>query len=127
MEQRTRVILTFGVLIAIIAGIYFFTDWFSKATGYALGEDQKIVMAQCLAGSKAALYLTTNCADCERQRGILGENAYKIIKKITCDPSNLCGGLKSVPAWEIEGGFYYGVKSYKELDELSISCSIQRS
>ena len=123
MDSRTRAFLTLFILVVAIAGLYIFSDWFSKATGYALGEDQKIKFAQCLNDKASTLYETINCPDCEKQQVLLGENAYAIIKKITCN-DNLCEGLKEIPAWEIEGKFYYGLMTFRELDEIS-ACEIE--
>ncbi len=123
MDSRTKAFLTFFILVVAIAGLYIFSDWFSKATGYALGEDQKIKFAQCLNEKASTLYITSNCPDCEKQQVLLGENAYAIVNKIECG-EDLCRGLKSVPAWEIEGKFYYGTKNWKELDEISM-CNIE--
>jgi len=123
MDKRTVTFATFAGLVLLVAGLYFFTDWFSKATGYALGEDQKVSFANCLKDKKTSLYLSPNCLDCDKQREVLGEQAYEVIDKVVCDEKRLCGGLKSVPAWNIEGKFYYGLKKYKEIDELS-SCEI---
>jgi ribosomal protein S27E len=114
---------TAGVVLALIVGFYLFTDWFSKATGYVLGEDQKAAFANCLKANGGVFYETVNCADCEKQRGILGEGAYEVIPRVTCGDS-LCQGLRSVPAWEVEGNLYYGVKTYKELDGLSHNCEL---
>lgn len=123
MEPRVRVMFTAGVVLALIVGFYLFSDWFSKATGYVLGEDQKAAFAHCLKDNGGVLYETADCADCEKQRSILGEGAYQVVPRITCG-ANKCQGLRSVPAWEIEGNLYYGIKTYKELDELSDRCAI---
>jgi hypothetical protein len=48
MQAQTKVFLTFGILVLLIGGLYLFSDWFSKVTGYQLGEDQKIRFIQCL-------------------------------------------------------------------------------
>lgn len=122
METKTRVFVTLGVLVVLISGIYIFSDWFSKTTGYVLGEDQKAAFVTCLNQNASTLYETDDCAECEKQREILGERSYEIMNRVTCG-ADLCKGLKHVPAWEIEGKFYYGVKTFKELDELS-SCAI---
>src|SRR3989338_6037799 len=125
MEPRTRVFLTIFILAAVIAGLYFFTDWFSKATGYALGEDQKVSFANCLKDYDAALYETIECAACEKQRSLLGEGAYAIIPRIMCGEDLCNGGIRRAPAWEIDGKIYYGYKTFKELDDLSAGCGIK--
>lgn len=125
MEPRRRVLLTAGVMLVLIVGFYLFSDWFSKATGYALGEDQKVSFANCLKDYGTALYETTGCAACEKQRTLLGESAYAIISKVMCGEDLCNGGIRRTPAWEIDGKLYYGVKTFKELDGLSASCEIE--
>ena len=125
MDSKRRVFISIFALFILIVGLYFFTDWFSKTTGYALGEDQKIKFAQCLAERGTVIYETASCSDCEKQRVVLGENAYGIIAKQMCDAQTKCAGLKQIPAWEIEGKFYYGLYDFKQLDEVS-SCEIGR-
>ncbi len=122
METQTRVVVTFFVLVALIAGTYVFSDWFSKTTGYVLGEDQKIAFAQCIADKGAVFYQTERCVACEEQRTLFGERAWELIEKKVCD-ERMCTGLTSLPAWELEGKIYYGFKTFNELDALS-SCEI---
>lgn len=123
MRTQTRVFVTFFVLVVLIVGIYLFSDWFSKATGYALGEDQKIAFATCLVSKGVVLYETPDCLACEQQRTLLGESAYDLIPKQRCTKETRCNGLKEIPAWELEGVFSYGKKTYEQLDALS-SCDI---
>src|SRR3989338_2500354 len=94
MDSRRRVFISILALFALIAGLYFFTDWFSKATGYALGEDQKVSFANCLKDYDAALYETIECAACEKQRSLLGEGAYAIIPRIMCGEDLCNGGIR---------------------------------
>ena len=42
MNRQQQVFLTMGVLIVLIIGMYVFSDWFSKVTGYFTGADEKI-------------------------------------------------------------------------------------
>lgn len=124
MRTQTRVFVTFFVLVALIAGIYLFSDWFSKTTGYVLGEDQKMAFADCLASKGAIVYVTENCAVCDKQRELFGSAAWEKIATRTCNAETRCTGLRSLPAWEIEGAFYYGFRSFTELDDAS-SCDVQ--
>ena len=123
METQTRVVVTFVVLVALIAGTYVFSDWFSKTTGYVLGEDQKVAFAQCIADNGAVFYESERCAECEEQRTLFGERAWAIIETKLCDSTTRCTGLSRLPAWEVEGKIHYGFKTFNELDELS-SCEI---
>ncbi len=125
MEKSTRTIATFFALVLIIAGLYFFSDWFSKTTGYVLGEDEKIKLAQCLAGDKKSVFYTENdCADCFKQIERFGEEAFSSIPVVDCSQNNICDSLKTLPAWEIDGKFYYGDRELGELIEIS-GCDIK--
>lgn len=117
MEPRMRVFVTLCAVIVLIVGLYVFTDWFSKVTGYQLGEDQKMVFAGCL-NEKGTFYFTQECAGCEKQAKLFGANSYAVLNKIECGDDR-CGGLASLPAWELNGKAYYGFKGFKELSELS--------
>ncbi len=122
MEKSTQVLLTISVLIGLVMGLYVFSDWFSKTTGYTLGEDQKIHFAECLKEQGTTLYITQDCWDCEQQQDLLGATVFVYVPIITCG-EDLCQGLEKVPAWGINGTFYYGKKTFQELDQLS-SCDI---
>lgn len=123
MDSKTRVFITLGAIVMMIFGLYIFTDWFSKATGYVLGEDQKAAFITCLNEHGDLYFEQTSCVECDKQRDLLGENAYQLMNKERCG-QDLCKGLKSVPAWSIEGKFYYGVKSFEDLDKIS-SCEVK--
>jgi ribosomal protein S27E len=109
--------LTFGVLIIVLFGLYYFSDWFSKATGYVLGEDEKEKLATCLNGKNAFFYVSSTCPDCEEQLDLFG-NAKDVLNVITCSSADECpeGG---VPAWQIGKQIFYGVKSLEELIKIS--------
>lgn len=110
--------LTFGALVVVILGLYVFTDWFSKTTGYALGEDQQMRFVNCLNDHNVVLYLQSDCSDCLDQEGIFAPRALDQIPIVSCD-SRSCSNLASIPAWELDGQFYYGVKDFQQLSELS--------
>ncbi|MBX4212149.1 hypothetical protein KW787_01690 [Candidatus Pacearchaeota archaeon] len=117
MNSRVKLLVTFSTLIVLIISLYMFTDWFSKVTGYFTGEDEKIKLAQCMTNKGSEFYGTTECAECERERKLLG-SAFKELSYIDCQ-ENKCSNLKSIPAWYINGTFEYGFKTLKELHELS--------
>ena len=83
MQKRTQVIITFSVAILLIAGLYFFTDWFSKVTGFLIGEDDKTKLAQCLTGRNAELFGSDYCKECEEQKKLFG-SSFKTIVYIDC-------------------------------------------
>ena len=118
MEQFTKTAITFGFLVLVVLGLYLFSDWFSKTTGYVLGEDEKLKLAQCLNINKAVFYSSATCPDCEKQLELFGKDAAKFLKITNCASVDECpsGG---VPAWKIGTQTYYGVKNFKELISIS--------
>ena len=115
--------ITFGVLVLVLFGLYYFTEWFSKTTGYVLGEDEKINLATCLKKKEAVFYTSNTCPDCDRQLELFGEDASKMIDIFICKNADECpqGG---VPAWKIGKQTYYGVKSLSELISIS-GCDVK--
>lgn len=124
MDQYRKTVLTFVALVLVILGFYFFSDWFSKTTGYVLGEDEKINLAICLNDKETIFYISNTCPDCEKQLELFGNEASKKINVITCQNALECpeGG---VPAWKIDNKIYYGVKQLDELMRLS-NCEIKK-
>ena len=126
MRAITRVMISFTILVVLVFGLYYFTDWFSKVTGYALGEDEKLLLAQCLDGKGAVLYTSATCPSCVEQLEIFGDTAAKFIEVFECNSleEDVCGELKGVPAWNIKGEFYYGKMGFKELIKIS-GCDVE--
>ncbi len=119
MEKTTKLFLTFSFLVILITGLYIFTNWFSIITGYFIGEDEKTQLANCLSGQGAEFYDSEFCADCEKQKNLLG-TAMKSISIINCGKEKeLCPSIKTVPAWYINKTIYYGFKNITALQELS--------
>lgn len=119
MKKKHKVMVTLGVLILLIFGLYFFTDWFSVVTGYLKGEDAGVSLATCLDEKGAEFYGTKFCAECEKQVKEFGR-AFEKIKYIDCGrEKEFCPNIKEIPAWYIGGKFEYGFKTIDELQELS--------
>ncbi|MDP4039206.1 MAG: hypothetical protein Q8P57_01340 [Candidatus Pacearchaeota archaeon] len=123
MNQITKTAVTFGILILLLFGLYLFANWFSKTTGYVLGEDEKINLAQCLAGKKSVFYISSTCPSCDLEKELFGETALKFLEIKECRAIEECpeGG---VPAWEINGEIYYGFKKLSELIQIS-KCNVE--
>lgn len=120
MENRSKVILTFVVLVSLIAALYLFTDWFSKTTGLAVGEDPDNALAKCMTEKGVKFYGAKSCPNCEKQKSLFGTSAFQFVNYVEClDNPALCINLKGVPAWYINGSIYYGVKTPDELRVLS--------
>lgn len=122
MEKRSRLILTFILLISIVAVLYVFTDWFSKTTGYFIGEDPDIKLAKCLNKKGIILYGSESCPDCILQVNLFGA-AFKNLNYIDCSKSPAeCAALEKIPAWNFNNKIYYGIISIDRLKLLS-ECS----
>ena len=116
--------ITFGVLVVMIVSLYFFTGWFSKTTGYVLGEDQKIQLAQCLTNNNAILYISSSCYPCDNQLEEFGEDASQYLTVITCDNVDDCPSVPGVPSWYINQEYHLGKINLGDLQELS-DCSVE--
>ena len=121
MDAKRKVIVSFFVLIVVLGGMYFFTDWFSKTIGYFTGEPQKIRLMECMQEKGAVFYFSENCPHCQEQKRIIGKEALSYFgNMVDCDfDTYLCRELKGVPAWKINGNIYYGVRQIDELVEIS--------
>ena len=122
MEARTRTMVTFVVLVVLLFGLYFFSDWFSRTVGYATGEEQRIRLMQCLDEKQAILYIDNDCYHCDEQASLIGKTALSYFNSVlNCGDgeSVACSDLESFPAWKIDGEVYYGIKEIDELSELS--------
>lgn len=117
MNQYRKTMITFAFLVIIIFGLYYFTGWFSRTTGYVFGESDKMNLAICLESKKAVLYLSSTCPDCDRQLELF-DDASKRLNVVFCKNADECpeGG---VPAWQIGKQIHYGVKQLDELIAIS--------
>ena len=98
MEKRTSVLITFALVIVMIAGLYIFTDWFSQVTGYFLGEGEIKKIAFCLNENGAEFYGSSYCPDCEKTRKLFGQS-FKSIHYIDCGKEmENCPNIQSIPA-----------------------------
>ncbi len=119
MQKRTQVMITFAVLILLVMGLYYFTDWFSKVTGYLFGESDTSRTIKCLQNKNAEFYWSEYCADCERQKDLFGQEIF-LITSINCGKDGeLCPNIRETPAWFIGNEVYYGFRNLSELKILS--------
>ncbi len=125
METKYKAVMSFVVLVVLIFGLYYFTDWFSKVTGYISGEDETTKFAQCLEERGVEFYGGRYCAQCEKQREVFG-SSIGFLNYIECATNprgevidTRCQNLREIPAWYINKSIYYGYKNISELRELS--------
>ncbi|MFA5258719.1 MAG: hypothetical protein WC979_10135 [Candidatus Pacearchaeota archaeon] len=113
MKKDTKIYLTLAVIILIvIAGISYI-----KNTNQVTPEEETV---KCIA-EKAVMYSRSDCSHCKQQKQILGvyQNLFKIVE---CDKeTDLCikKDITGTPTWEINGKFYPGIRSIKELSDLT--------
>jgi hypothetical protein len=126
MNNKQRFFVSFAILIVVMFGLYFFTDWFSRVTGYFTGEEEKVKLGQCLEGKGVEFYTSANyCEDCFKQEEELGKG-LNYLSKIECQINSNnqilnedCSNLRQIPAFYINRSFVYGYKSLAELKILS--------
>ena len=123
MNQYTKTMITFVIFIIVLFGLYYFSDWFSKTTGYVLGDDEKVKLALCLKDKGAIFYSSSTCPDCDKQLELFGNDATKLINVVVCASVDDCpeGG---VPAWVIGKKTIYGVKQLDELISIT-GCEVK--
>lgn len=122
MEKKLRALITFVILIGLIATLYIFTNWFSLITGYFTGESQQESLIACLNEQGAEFYYSVYCANCEKQANEFG-NSFDKIQKVDCGKEmQNCQNLREIPAWYIPNSkdkIHYGFLAFNELKELS--------
>lgn len=88
---------------------------------------KKQALASYLKQVGAKFYGAFWCPYCTKQKEMFGEQAFRQINYIECDPRgnnprpDLCrkASIKGFPTWEIKGKQYPGMRSLEELAELS--------
>lgn len=112
MEKRNT--LVFVVLITIVISIVLLITYI-KANG---NSDEKTM--KCIA-SKSLLIASRTCSACAYQKQILGDyyTYFKTIDVIDNPEVWEEYSLEGVPAWVIDEKTYPGVKTLKELKELT--------
>ncbi len=110
----------------LVIGLYIFTDWFSKVTGYIFGEEEQMKLARCLEKGNVEFYTSLYCAECEKQKQLFG-STFKLIKTLDCgEHKEFCPAIRSLPAWYINKEIHYGIKNLSELSILA-NCVNQNS
>lgn len=122
MEQKNKFkkfVITLIILIVLVIGLYLFADWFSKTTGYAIGNSKNTKIAKCLSEKGVEFYGSGFCTECEEQKE-MWMGAFQYISYIDCGKEKeLCPNIREIPAWYINKEIHYGSKSFDELQELA--------
>ena len=111
MNKDLKIYLALVVIILlVIGGVYY---W--KNMNQITPEEQTM---KCIS-SKAVLYSQTDCSHCKQQKQILGEYA-SLFKIIECDKEpQKCTEITGTPTWKINGKNYEGIRSIKELADIT--------
>ena len=96
-------------------------------TVIAKSSPEKIKLAEHLTQTGAVMYNAYWCPHCHDQKEMFGQEAAKKLNLVECakdgfnNKRELCEakGITGFPSWEINGSIDSGVKSLKELAELS--------
>jgi glutaredoxin len=120
IKQKHLYILGTVVVLAI-AAFYFLGPSITGNATEPDGDDKVTRLAQCLTENGAVLYGTRTCPHCANQKKMFGD-AVKYIDYVECtEQLSLCTqkGIRSVPAWEIDGKFYVGERALDSLATLA--------
>lgn len=127
MEQKKKIILTFGILILLVAGFYLITKAITQYTGYAVENSEYNLedFAKCLQNKNVKMYGAFWCGHCQNQKELFGDAIEYIY--VECDPrgenaqTEECQaiGIDGYPTWRVNGINYAGEKSLEELARLS--------
>ncbi len=118
MNKFEKVIISLVVLAVLIFGLYAFTNWFSKATGYVVGDNVNNELANCLSERDLKVYVSADCDDCEKQLNIVKEKINRFVEVVPCDNGIECFA-EEFPSWEINGKVYNGLIDLNKLIEIS--------
>jgi len=127
MNQKRKVLITFLVLIVIVAGGWLITKAITSYTGYSITEVEDLEEFSSCIGEKAELYTTATCPHCKAQKDL-----FKIyvgnLNIIDCTENpDICveKEVRFVPTWIINGEKYIGEKSLEKLSELT-GCELNK-
>lgn len=111
------------------------TDSASKSSELSAASGQtsssavasKVALASHLKQIGAKFYGTYWCPYCNKQKEMFGQEAFRPINYIECDPKgknpqpDLCqqANINGFPTWEIKGQYYPGMLTLQELANLS--------
>jgi hypothetical protein len=116
---KTRRIAVYAVVAVVLIFLaYALFSSYSKPGSYDS-------FAQCLTDNGAAMYGTSWCKFCNKQKEMFGKS-FKYVNFIDCDANKalcLTENIKSYPTWIINGTNYVGKKPLNYLASLT-NCSL---
>ena len=125
MKPQIKIALTILTILILVIVFYFVSEKISSLTGKGISgatiQTDIDNFVKCLSKKNIKLYVKEGCLYCASQKRYFG-SSLQHFNVIECTEQNLCEKLEEVPAWEINNKIYYGIKSLKEISELS-GCS----
>lgn len=114
MKSSTKTLLVATIVILVI--IFVIMLIYQNNSAYV--PDKEVI--DCISG-KAILYYSPTCSHCAEQEDILGEDLDSFILISSAENASLFKekGIYQVPTWEVNGELYSGVKSWKNLKEIT--------
>ena len=128
MDKKKKVIVTFILLIILVAGFWLISKAITTYTGYSVtGIKNLDKFVNCLNEKKVELYVTNGCPHCKKQKELF-KGYLDNLKVIDCiENSELCveKNIFQVPTWIINNQKYVREKSLEEISELS-GCELNK-
>jgi len=125
MKRQVIVILTVLFILALTSVFYITSKKISSLTGKGVSEKEVKSnlddFAKCLTKKGDVLYIKEECQECVFQKRYFG-SSVEYLNIVECaEQKEACEEKQAaeMPAWEINGKIYYGIKSLKELIEIS--------
>jgi len=112
--SKKRIVVWINILIVvIIVSIVLYV-----ATKPTVPVQTDIDIVKCIA-EKTILFTQLGCHACQIQEDLFGEN-YKYLNSVDCFYElDKCQEITATPTWKIKGGFYKGVQTIEQLQELT--------
>jgi len=119
MEQRKRIFISLGILVALIIGFFAITSAITKYTGYATTDNMQNSSQTCLGKQDIKLYINSaNTDDALRETGLLDYLQYFDIHNcFTNNQPCIENNIDNFPTWIINGKKYVGDISVEQLGQ----------
>ena len=103
------------------------TSCFSSNPASEISATSKMALASHLKQIDAKFYGAYWCSYCKKQKELFGQEAFRQINYVECDPAGkdarpeLCqkAHIEGFPTWEIKGQLYPGMQSLQQLADIS--------
>jgi hypothetical protein len=110
MEQKKRIFVSFGILVALIIAFLVITNTITKYTGFAVTDNSDTNSESCLANQDIKLFInSTNSDDTLKNTGLIDYMEYFKIQNCYINNQPCTdNGITDFPTWIINGKTYTG-------------------